>query len=101
VCRNKLPDAIALTRWGRTAVETIYDWVTVGLFAGLVVLFLQRSSEDQPRDGLLEYLVAGLGLAIANYFGNHDQDIIAILLIAGTVAFVLFYLKPFQAGPEK
>ena len=48
-------------------METIYDWVTVGLFAGLVVLFLQRSSEDQPRDGLLEYLVAGLGLAIANY----------------------------------
>jgi hypothetical protein len=66
----------------------------------LVVLFLQRSSEEKPRDSLLEYLVAGLGLAIANYFGNNDQDVIAILLIAGTVAFVLFYLKPFAPGPD-
>ncbi|QNN65325.1 hypothetical protein H9L12_01420 [Sphingomonas rhizophila] len=81
-------------------METVYDWVTVGLFAGLVVLFLQRSSEEKPRDSLLEYLVAGLGLAIANYFGNNDQDVIAILLIAGTVAFVLFYLKPFAPGPD-
>ena len=81
-------------------METPYDWVTVGLFAGLVVLFLQRSSEAEPRDSLLEYLVAGLGLAIANYLGNHDQDILAILLIVGTVAFVLFYMKPFRPGPE-
>lgn len=81
-------------------METPFDWITVGLFAGLVVLFLQRSSEAEPRDSLLEYLVAGLGLAIANYLGNHDQPVLGGLLVAGTVAFVIFYLKPFRSSSD-
>ena len=30
-------------------METVYDWVTVAIFAGLVVLFMQRSMSDQVQ----------------------------------------------------
>jgi hypothetical protein len=83
-------------------MQTVYDWVSLGIFAGLIVLFLQRSTSDRAdKDAsLLYYLGAGVGCAVANYFGNHGQDIVAILLIAATVAFILFYLKPFKLRPK-
>jgi len=79
-------------------METIYDWVSLGIFAGLIVLFLQRSTSDRPeRDvSLFYYLAAGVGCAVANYFGDHGQDLIAILLLAATLGFVFYFLKPFQ-----
>ena len=53
-------------------METVYDWVTVAIFAGLVVLFLQRSSaETEPRDSIWQYLAAAIGCAVANYLGNN------------------------------
>jgi hypothetical protein len=79
-------------------METIYDWVSLAIFAGLIVLFLQRSTSDRPEKdvSLLYYLGAGLGCAVADYVGNHGQDIVAIVLLAATVAFILYYLKPFR-----
>lgn len=84
------------------ALETIYDWVTVAIFAGLVVLFLQRSTGDRPpQDSMLHYLVASLGCAVSNYFGNKAvagdgvvYHLIAIGLIGATLAFVHIVLKP-------
>ena len=77
-------------------MQSIYDWVSLAIFAGLIVLFLQRStSERADKDvSLLYYLAAGVGCAVANYFGNRGQDIIAILLLAATVAFIFYFLKP-------
>lgn len=82
-------------------METIYDWVSLVIFAGLVVLFLQRSvGERAEKDAsLLYYLAAGVGCAVANYFGNHGQDLVAIVLLAATVAFIIFCLKPFKLRP--
>ena len=54
-------------------METVYDWVTVAIFAGLVVLFVQRSTAEEQlkeHDSLLLYLGAALGCAVANYLGN-------------------------------
>ena len=81
-------------------METVYDWVTMALFAGLAVLFLQRSMEEELQDSILHYLIAGVGCALANYLGNSGQDILAILLIAATVGFILHFLRPFQIGPK-
>lgn len=81
-------------------METIYDWVCLGIFAGLVVLFLQRSvgEETEQNDSLLLYLAAGVGLAVVNYFGNEGQDLLAIPLLALTLGFIFKFLKPFSSS---
>jgi threonine/homoserine efflux transporter RhtA len=79
-------------------METIYDWVSLAIFAGLIVLFLQRStSENADKDvSLLYYLAAGVGCAVGNYFGNHGQQVIAVALLVATVTFIFYFLKPFK-----
>lgn len=79
-------------------MQSIYDWLSLAIFAGLIVLFLQRStSERADKDvSLLYYLAAGVGCAVANYFGNNGQDIIAIAVLVATVGFIAYFLKPFQ-----
>ena len=79
-------------------METVYDWVSLGIFAGLIVLFLQRSVSDRTEKDapLLFYLVAGAGCAVANYFGNEGQDVIAVAILVATVAFIMYFLKPFN-----
>lgn len=74
-------------------METIWDWLTVFLFAGLATLLLQRSSEEVPRDKLWHYAPPALACAVANYLGNHGQPIIAGLLLVGVVAYVFVVLK--------
>ena len=79
-------------------METIYDWLSLGIFAGLIVLFLHRSTKaaaDDQDDSLLLYLVAGGGCAASNYFGNEGQELVAISLIGLTLAFIVYFLKPF------
>lgn len=78
-----------------TALSTIYDWLTVAIFAGLIVLFLQRSMQDAPTDKLWHYLVASAGCAITNYFGNEGSHLIAIAAIIATGAFVVYFIRPF------
>lgn len=84
-------------------METPYDWITVGIFAGLIVLFMQRSTSDEETtdDPLWMYLAAGVGCAVANYFGNEEQHALAILVIGATLAFIVYFLKPFAAWPTR
>lgn len=84
-------------------METVYDWVTVAIFAGLVVLFVQRSTSEhemREHDSLLLYLGAGLGCAVANYVGNQGWHLIAIPLVIATIVFILYYLRPFKFWPK-
>lgn len=83
-------------------MNSVYDWVSLAIFAGLVVLFLQRSTSDRSEKDapLLFYLAAGVGCAAANYFGNQGQQVVAIALLATTLAFIFFYLKPFRGRPN-
>ena len=83
-------------------MKTLYDVVTLTIFAGLIVLFLQRSTSSEADDDapLWQYLGAGAGCGAANYFGNHGQDAIGIALIVGTVGFIFFFLKPFGFLPR-
>jgi hypothetical protein len=82
-------------------METVYDWVTVAIFAGLIVLFLQRSVGTE-RDSMWPYFVASVSCAVLNQVGNHAIDtgetlyhVLAIAGIAATVGFIQIFLKPF------
>jgi hypothetical protein len=55
-------------------LKTIYDLVTMIIFAGIVVLFLQRSTAEEPKDHMYQYLPPCVGCAVANYAGNHGLD---------------------------
>lgn len=76
-------------------METVYDWVTVGIFAGLIVLFLQRSTADEAQDSIWLYLAGALGCAVANYIGNEGHDVLAWAVIVATLAYIVLVLKPF------
>jgi len=77
-------------------VHTIYDWVTMAVFAGLIILFLQRSTgPDEPKDHILQYMPPAIGCALANYVGNQGMGILAGVIILAVVAYVLHILKPF------
>ncbi len=78
-----------------TPLHTIYDWLTVAVFAGLIVLFLQRSMQEAPSDKLWHYLVASAGCAVTNYFGNDGNHLIAVAAIVATGAFVMHFIRPF------
>lgn len=90
-------------------METVYDWVTVAIFAGLIVLYLQRSSLDDPRDSIWQYLGASIGCAVANYFGNEGQESgnllyhgLAWAIIAATLGYIFYALRPFDKhGPKQ
>lgn len=83
-------------------METPYDWATVIVFAGLIVLFLQRS-QGVARDHLWQYLVAAVGCAVTNYLGNEAIKLdstgyhaAAIGLGLATLAFIWIVLQPFS-----
>jgi hypothetical protein len=83
-------------------METPYDWATILVFAGLIVLFLQRS-QGVARDHLWQYLVAAVGCAVTNYLGNEAlkldstmYHLAAIGLGVATLAFIWIVLQPFS-----
>lgn len=80
-------------------MKTPYDWVTIAIFAGLIVLFMQRSTtqDEDIHDPLWMYLLAGGGCAVANYLGNEEMHLPAVAMIGLTIAFIIHYLKPFKS----
>ena len=75
-------------------METVYDWITVAIFAGLIVLFLQRSTAEVQVDRITHYLPPALCCAMGNYLGNNGYPILAILVIATIPVYVWVVLKP-------
>jgi hypothetical protein len=88
-------------------LQTIFDLVTMALFAGLVVLFLQRSTTPEPRDHMYQYAPPAIGCAVANYFGNQGEKlanqgliVVAWVLVACVIGYVVYVLKPFTRTPQ-
>ena len=79
-------------------METVYDWITVAIFGGLVVLFLHRSVQPgEPQDTILHYLPPAVGCAVANWVGNppQNQGLLSFLIVLAVLLYVLLVLKPF------
>lgn len=76
-------------------MQTIYDWITLAVFSGLVVLFLQRSTAKVLTDSLWQYLPPAVGCAAANWLGNEGYHAPALLVLAATAAYIVVVLKPF------
>lgn len=75
-------------------MQTLYDWLSLLAFAGLIVLFLQRSSMDNPPDRMISYLPPAIGCALANYVGNEGYGWAAFLILGAVGAYVYWVLKP-------
>lgn len=73
-------------------METVWDWITVLIFAGLVTLLMQRSQDEVPKDSLWQYAPPVLGCAVANYLGNEGMDVIAVVLLVGIAAYIYHVL---------
>jgi len=67
-------------------METLFDVVTVTCFVGLVIAFFRFTNRN--RRTLIEFVAAGLALAVANQVGNAGQTVLAVLLILGSLGFV-------------
>ena len=82
-------------------MSSIYDLVTMVLFAGLAVLFLQRSTAQEPQDHMWQYAPPAIGLMVANQVGNHlpGFELLAWLIIISAVVYVIYVLKPFKQTP--
>ncbi|MEO5598404.1 MAG: XrtV sorting system accessory protein, partial [Novosphingobium sp.] len=49
-------------------MSTVFDYLTMAIFAGLIVLYLKRSSDghDEPQhDQIWQYFVSAAGCAVA------------------------------------
>lgn len=77
-------------------MQTVYDWMTMAVFCVIAVLFIQRSiGPEIEGDRMINYLPPTIGCAVANYFGNKDNHLIAVPLLAITIFYVVKVLKPF------
>lgn len=78
-------------------MKTPYDFVTLALFAAVIVLFLQRSTTgaDDPHP-LWQYLVAAVGCAVTNYLGNAGMTAAGIAMLVVTIGYVVLVLHPFR-----
>lgn len=74
-------------------MQTVWDWITVMMFAGLITLFLQRSAQEEPSDKLWQYAPPAIACAVANYLGNNGYEVVALALLAATGFYVFRVLK--------
>ena len=78
-------------------METVYDWTSLAVFAGLVVLFLHRSvKEGEPQDKMIYYLPPAIGCAAANYVGNNGLGLLSLIILLAVVIYIFHILKPFR-----
>lgn len=72
-------------------MDTVFDWVTIVIFAGLVTHFLQQSATRGAHlTPLWQYAVAAAGCALANWLGNEGQAVAAGAVIVLTLGFMAY-----------
>lgn len=77
-------------------MQTIFDWLTIAAFAALVILFLQRSTQDEIVDSIWQYAPPSIACMAANWLGNNGYVFPALAVLAAGIAYVIVVLKPFR-----
>ena len=82
-------------------MQTVWDYVTIAIFAGLIVVFLKRSMDEQTgNDPMWRYLPPALACALGNYLGNEGYGLLAVAVIVATLAYIVHIIKPFARFPK-
>ncbi|TPG16481.1 hypothetical protein EAH87_14775 [Sphingomonas koreensis] len=76
-------------------MKTLHDWISVAIFCGLAVLFLQRSAgRGIARDHPLLYLPAALGCVAIDMLGNAGHLVAAATALIATILYIVVVLRP-------
>jgi hypothetical protein len=76
-------------------MSTVYDWLTVIIFAGLAIIYLQRSAGERPdHDAVWKYLPPAVTCVAANQIGNADWPLPATVMMFGVLAYIWFVIRP-------
>jgi hypothetical protein len=82
-------------------LKTIYDVIAVVMFAGLAILFLQRSASRTPDAiPIWKYGPPAIGCALADYLGDHGLMVASIVSFLAVAGYSLIVLHPFQQDPS-
>ncbi len=78
-------------------MKTIYDLMSMIAFAGLAILYLQRSASSSPDPvALWKYAAGAFGCALADYFGDHGMAVASVATFIALALFSVAMLKPFH-----
>lgn len=76
-------------------MKTIFDWLTVAIFAGLAVVYLQRSAGARPaHDAVWKYLPPAIACMAANEVGNAGWSLAATTVMVAALAYIWFVIRP-------
>ena len=70
---------------------TLFDYVTVACFLGMVGAFFTLTARE-PRT-LVYLLLAGIAFAIANQLGNAGYAVLALLVIIAGIAYAAIIIR--------
>jgi Na+/H+-dicarboxylate symporter len=80
----------------------------MAVFAGLVVLFLQRSVSNEAVDRIYHYAPPAVGCAVANYVGNLglssnriDLQLFAGVILGAVVVYIFHILQPIPLNKDR
>ncbi len=83
-------------------MKTVFDLVSLIMFAGLAILYLQRSASPQPDSiALWKYAVAAIGCATADYLGDQGHAVMSVVVFAALIVFALLMLRPMRRRPSR
>ena len=89
-------------------MQSLFDWAAMAVFAGLVVLFLQRSISEHAVDRIYHYAPPAVGCAAANYVGNlgvdsnrTDLQLFAGVILIACVAYIFHILRPLPLNKDR
>jgi hypothetical protein len=78
-------------------MQTVYDWTSLGLFAVIAWVYLQRSI-NRPRfsDPVIRYLPPTLGCVLGNWLGNQGYSLGAVSILIASAFYTVIILRPFR-----